>query len=115
MPDTKNVVIRFSSDTMGRGDDELGERLAASFINVLAEIHPNPGAMVFYNRGVFLCSEGSPVLDVLKEFSERGVPLLCCGTCLNHFELNDKLVVGSTSNMVEITQTMLSADMVIPL
>ncbi len=100
---------------MGRGDDELGARLAASFVNVLAEIHPDPAAIVFFNRGVYLCIADSPVLDILREFEARGVKLLCCGTCLNHFELNGDLAVGNTSNMVEITETMLAADLILPL
>jgi selenium metabolism protein YedF len=109
------IVIRISKDTMGVGDEELGRRLVASFLNVLAEVDKTPSAIVFFNRGVFLCLKDSPVLDVLGDLQQRGVVLLNCGTCLNHFEVSEKLSVGRESNMVEITETLLGAEKVIPL
>jgi selenium metabolism protein YedF len=109
------IVIRISKETMGVGDEDLGQRLVASFLNVLAEMDMTPSAIVFFNRGVFLCVKESPVLDVLEDLEQRGVLLLNCGTCLNHFEVAEKLSVGRESNMVEITETLLDADKVIPL
>jgi selenium metabolism protein YedF len=109
------IVIRISKDTMGVGDEDLGRRLVASFLNVLAEMDTTPSAIVLFNRGVFLSVQDSPVLDVLEDLEQRGVSLLNCGTCLNHFELGGKMMVGRESNMVEITETLLGADKVIPL
>ena len=38
----------------------------------------------------------------LERLAAAGTELLCCGTCLDWFDLKDKLVVGRASNMVEI-------------
>jgi hypothetical protein len=41
------------------------------------------------------------------------VPILVCGTCLNHFQLLEKKQVGEISNMLEIVIAMQVADKVI--
>ena len=38
----------------------------------------------------------------LGALSDVGVEILCCGTCLDWFDLKDDLSVGRESNMVEI-------------
>jgi intracellular sulfur oxidation DsrE/DsrF family protein len=45
----------------------------------------------------------------LKKLEKAGVQLLVCGTCLNYFEVKDKLEAGSISNMYDIMDTMSSA------
>jgi len=112
---SEKIVIRLSGDTMGRGDDELGKRLINSFLNVLNESSKTPEAVVLFNSGVKLACEGASTLEALNDLSEKGVTILNCGTCLNHFGLNKKLRVGKESNMYEITETMMNADKVIPL
>jgi len=62
--------------------------------------------MIFYNTGVKLALQGSETLDDIKELSAAGVEILVCGTCLNYFEVKDKLGVGVVSNMYDIAQTM---------
>jgi hypothetical protein len=47
-------------------------------------------------------AEGSPVLDLLRSLEERGVPLLVCLTCLNHYGLADKVKVGTVGGMPAI-------------
>ncbi len=108
-----NVVIQLSGECMGRGDDVLGYKLIKSFLNVLTETDITPTAIVLFNTGVKLACEGSEVIDVLRDMERGGVKLLCCGTCLNHFELKEKRLVGVESNMYDITNTMLQADKVV--
>jgi hypothetical protein len=38
-----------------------------------------------------------------------GVEVLVCGTCLDHFGINDKLAVGNVSNMYSIIETLSKA------
>ena len=45
--------------------------------------------------------------------AEQGVELLTCGTCLKHLGLEDKLQVGSVSNMYEIAEKMTGARVVV--
>ncbi|MDP8207787.1 MAG: sulfurtransferase-like selenium metabolism protein YedF [Candidatus Electryonea clarkiae] len=107
------MVIQLGSNGMGRGDAELGKKLMKSFLNVLQEVDEIPSAVVLFNTGVFLACEGSDVLEPLKDLEEAGVALLSCGTCINHFNLEDKLKVGKISDMFEITNTMINADKVV--
>ncbi len=107
------VVLQVVSDGMGVGDEALGGKLMTSFFNVLPETGELPEVAVFYNTGVRLLCEGSPVLDPLRELAGKGMRILACGTCLNHFELKDQLAVGEESNMFAISQALLTARSVV--
>ncbi|HOO39553.1 MAG TPA: sulfurtransferase-like selenium metabolism protein YedF [Deltaproteobacteria bacterium] len=103
------LVIVIGSDTMGRGDDELGSVLMKSFIHTLLETSPQADSIIFFNTGVRLAIQGSEVLEDLKTLTERGVKILVCGTCLGFFEIKDRLAAGIVSNMYDITETMTGA------
>ncbi len=98
----ENFVITIQSEHMGRGDDKLGKVLIKSFIYTVRETKPYPNTILFFNSGVKLTVEGSEVLDDLKALEEAGVEIISCGTCLDYFNLKDKLEVGSISNMYTI-------------
>ena len=110
-----NLVIQLANEGMGRGDEVLGKRLMNTFLHVLTEASIQPNAIVLFNSGVKLACEGSAVLDELNELEQKGITILACGTCLNHFELSKKIKVGRESNMVEITEAMINADRIVPL
>lgn len=102
-------VIVFAADKMGRGNEELGSVLIRAFLHTIAGQAEKPDVMIFYNTGVKLTVLGSEVLDDLKELASAGVEILVCGTCLNYFEIKDKLAVGVVSNMYDIAGTMSNA------
>ena len=102
-------VIVISADKMGRGNDELGYVLIRAFLHTISLQAEKPDVMIFYNTGVKLTVQGSEVLDDLKQLENEGVQLLVCGTCLNYFEIKDKLAAGTVSNMYDIVETMSSA------
>ena len=103
------LVIVISADKMGRGNDELGYVLIRAFLHTIALQAEKPDVMIFYNTGVKLTVHGSEVLEDLKQLESAGVQLLACGTCLNYFEIKDKLAAGTVSNMYDIVETMSSA------
>lgn len=109
------IVLAVSSDTMGRGDDDLGQLLLRNHLHALCEVTPRPDVIVFLNGGVRLAIEGSPVLDDLRALAGQGVRMLLCGTCLGHFDLKERVAVGEVSNMYTISETMLQAAKVISL
>lgn len=109
------MVLAVMSDKYGLGDDELGSTLMTAFINVLDQIEPLPATIIFANSGVFLSTEGSPLIESLKSLQGLGVELLSCGTCLQFYGLKDKLVVGEVSNMYTITERMFRASRVVRL
>jgi selenium metabolism protein YedF len=109
------LVLVISEDRMGRGSPELGGILMRSFFHTLGEIEPRPDVIIFFNAGVWLVAADSPVLEDLCSLEASGISLLVCGTCLDYFELRDRLAVGRVSNMYEIAETMLSAGKVVML
>ncbi len=112
-PLAKGTVLVISSDVMGSGDEALGRLLMKGFLYAMVEQEKQPEMILFYNSGVFLTTEGSGVLDDLREMERRGVRLLTCGTCLNHYGRLEKLQVGEVTNMYEIAQCMMQAERII--
>jgi len=98
----EDLTVAFTSNTMGKGNDELGKILMKSFIYTVSETEPLPKTMVFYNGGVRLTCQGSEVLDDLKKLEAAGVEIISCGTCLDFLKLKEDLRVGSISNMYTI-------------
>lgn len=107
------VVVFIRSDTIGRGDDELGANLMMNHLHQLSKADRAPDVIILMNAGVKLVVEGSEVLGDFQEFEKKGTTILVCGTCLNFFNIAEKQKVGKASNMVEITNTLLSAGKVI--
>lgn len=94
---TKNFII--SSNKIGSGDEKLGEILIKSFFYTLSEREIKPKNIFFVNSGVFLTVSGSPILDEIKKIEQAGTNIFSCGTCLDFYNLKDKLVVGKIGNM----------------
>lgn len=107
------TVLAISSDTMGRGNDELGAILIKSFLHTLGEAETKPDVILFFNTGVKLAIMGSEVIEDLRSLSQTGVKILVCGTCLGYFEAKDKLAAGMISNMYDIAETMLGAGKIV--
>ena len=74
-----------------------------------------PGAICFYTDGVKLVVEGSPYLDLLRQLEAQGVHLVVCTTCLKHFDLYDKVAVGTVGGMGDILSAQWTAEKVITL
>jgi selenium metabolism protein YedF len=109
------LVLVIPSETMGRGDDELGGILIRGFFHAVGQVAPQPDTIIFFNSGVKLVVEGSPVLEDLRALADQGVELLACGTCLGHYGLKEKVAVGVVSNMYTIAETLLRAGKVVHL
>jgi len=108
-----NYIIAITSDKMGEGDEVLGKLLITNFIKALKDLEKLPQKMVFYNRGVMLATDTSPVIDHLKDLEKMGVELLLCATCVDHYSLGTKISTGTLSNMYSIAETMASAGNII--
>jgi selenium metabolism protein YedF len=109
-PAACNLVYVIGSDSMGRGNDELGWALLQTYIATIKEITPLPQRILFYNGGVKLVATAGKALEALQALEKKGVRILSCGTCLEFFKLEKSLQVGTTTNMYEIMDSMASAD-----
>jgi len=106
-------VILITGQYLGRGDDALGKILMKSFLYTLAQMKDTVTTLIFINSGVALTSQGSEVLDHLLELEQSGIEILSCGTCLDFYNLKNKLMVGQVSNMYSILERISAADKVI--
>lgn len=107
-----NVFV-IAANTMGKGDDELGEVLMKAFIHTIFDLDYTPDTLIFYNTGVRLAAKGSDVLDDLQKLEEQGVEILVCGTCANFFNIKEDICVGIISNMYDIAGTMSRAGRIV--
>lgn len=100
-------TILITSDAIGSGDAELGALLMRGFVNTLLEASNPPERLILMNGGVRLAIEGSASLGSLSRLAALGVEILACGTCLDFYRVKDRLAVGRTSNMFEISEILL--------
>ena len=108
-----SIVIVITSDKLGQGAEELGKVLMKSYTYALTETTPLPKAVLFLNSGVKLTVEGSEVLKNIKKLEDSGVEIVSCGTCLDFYQLKEKLQLGIVGNMYSIIEKMNSAGKVI--
>ena len=104
----KFMVI--TSETLGKGDDELGAILMRVFLTCLGQGDEVPEVLGLMNGGVKLACEGSPVLEELKKIEERGVKVRACGTCLDFFDIREKLMVGDAGKMPDTVAGLMTAE-----
>ncbi len=108
-----SAVVLITGDRFGTGDKQLGEILMKAFLNTLWDTEPGPEKIIFINDGVWMTTEGSEVLDALNLLEKAGVEILSCGTCLDYYNLREKLKVGQITNMKATVASLLAADKVI--
>ena len=101
-------IVLITRETLGEGDAELGRRLMGSFLRKLCLNDPLPEEIIFYNTGVKLLAEGSPVLDALERLSKKGVQLTACGTCVAHFGLQRVIEPVRVGDMAGIIGRLMS-------
>lgn len=112
MEQSKTLVL-ITTETLGRGDDELGARLMENFLLSLPELGPSLWRIVLLNGGVRLAATDGKCLETLKTLEKNGVSILVCGTCLNFFHLLEAKQVGETTNMMDVVTSLSLADKVI--
>lgn len=109
---SEGKVYFFKSDKLGKGEDELGNVLIKGFLHTLLELDPLPKKLIFMNSGVRIVTENEDAIDSLKKLEDKGVTILSCGTCLDYYDLEDKLDVGEISNMYEIVESLNSSNVI---
>lgn len=115
MPKNENVLLQVNSYGMGGSDELLGLKLISNYFRLSLEDNRLPKIIVFYNGGVKLICEGSPVIEILKVAEAQGIKLLACKTCLEHYGLLDKVEVGMGGTMMDIITLQSNASKVITL
>lgn len=111
----KNILLQITQNGMGRGDEALGIQLIENYLILINEESDLPKFIALYNGGVKLISTGSPVVEMIKTLEKKGVKVIACKSCLNHFGLMDKIEAGTVGTMMDIIALQKIADKVINL
>src|SRR5215208_3483550 len=100
----RDTVILVTSNGMGKADEKLQLTLIGKYFDLLLQNGNLPAAICFYTEGVKLVCENSPVIEQLQTLESKGVRLIVCATCLNYFELQEKVQVGIVGGMGDILE-----------
>lgn len=110
----QSIVVLINRDGMGETEDrELQQRLIKTYLSLLIDSGMLPAIICLYADGIKLVIEGSSVLDQFQELEAKGVHIVVCKTCLDHFQLADKLQVGVVGGMTDIIAAQWAASKVI--
>jgi selenium metabolism protein YedF len=104
----QDLMLFLGSAHVGDGEPDLGDKLMDSFLKVLLDSGRIPDRIVCMNSGIFLTTDGSPVIESLRKFEELGSEILSCSTCLAYFKREDKLLIGKPTNMKDTVRAMLN-------
>ena len=107
------TFLYLSANTMGSGDDTLGQKLLLSFLQKLAESDEKVDVIGCANSGILLTTAGSDALPALEKLADKGARIATCGTCLDHHGMRDKLAIGQVGTMEQTVAIMTLADKVI--
>jgi sulfur relay (sulfurtransferase) complex TusBCD TusD component (DsrE family) len=111
----KTYAVMLNRDGMGQAEAELRHKLITTYLTMLLEGEALPAAVCLYAEGVRLGCAGSPVIELLRRLSDKGVPVILCSTCLGYFDLREKVQVGIVGGMHDIIEVQMRVDKVITL
>jgi hypothetical protein len=109
----KNTVILVSKNGMGTAEELLQHTLFGKYLDLLLQGGDPPNAICFYTEGVRLVCKGSPFIEQLQQLETKGVRLIICSTCLNYYDLTDKVQTGIVGGMGDIIEAQIKAEKVI--
>lgn len=96
-------IMILNADTLGKGDEHLGRILMKAFVNTIENLDNLPSKIICYNAGVKLLTLGNDTASTLdKLHKDRGITIMACGTCVDFYDLNGKLIDHKVVNMLNI-------------
>lgn len=101
-----STLVFLTGDLLGHGDDVLGGKLMLNFLTTLPEMGTDLWRIVMVNGAVRMSTPEHACFERLKVLEGKGVDILVCGACLEHFGLTAKRAVGQTTNMLDIVTSM---------
>ena len=107
-----SYVVALAADTIG-SDEALGRVLVHGLLETLKAIEPMPTHLILYSRGVLLAMEDAATLPALQAIAQRGIVILLCGTCVDHFDKKQAVRVGEIANMLTLLEIQLAAGKVL--
>jgi hypothetical protein len=110
---TAVVLSKTHLGSVPSDDIAFGEEMLDKFLHTMEREELRPFAICLYTDGVRLACDGSPTLLGLELLSGLGVKVLLCGSCVERFELTDRVKVGEIATMKDIVTILSSASRVL--
>jgi len=102
-------AVLITRKTIGEENSLLGEVLMKGFLGTLSQINTVPSVMALMNEGVKLALKNTASMEHLAILEKKGVKILVCGTCTNHFGITSDIGAGVISNMFEISEALIAS------
>lgn len=97
----RGKVIFLNEEQCGSGP--IGKSLLAKFLGAALSLDEKPVKVICVNNAVRITTNrGHECFEAIKKLNEAGAEILSCGSCLEGYELVDKLAIGEISNAYEI-------------
>ncbi len=97
-----NDVVLIGSESLGTGDDKLGQLLMANFLRITGDKPVLPKYIILWNSGVKIATPRSGAMVHLQNLADKGVTVISCGTCVEFFDLASEMKVGAVEGMSSI-------------
>lgn len=107
------TFLYLNSDRIGQGDDELGRRLLSLFLQKLLASEVKVDFVACLNGGALLTTEEGPALEALRALEARGATVTTCGTCLDHLQRRERLLLGAVGGMQQTVELFAAAERII--
>ena len=110
---SSGLTVVIKSHCMGDGEEEIGKLLMKAYISTLPELDNIPDNIVLYNSGVFAVCKDSSTEEFFQQLERKGTKIYICGTCINYYQLKEKIQMGTVSNMMEISSILAASPRVL--
>jgi len=101
----QKVFMVISSDVMGKEED-IGKVVIKNFFETVKATKEIPHTFFFINAGVKLTTLDEEIAAILKDIESLGTEIYSCGTCLKHYDLEDKIKVGHRGASTQVVEAL---------
>ncbi len=113
MPTNQNLLILIKSAGFGEGEPDLSNTLLNNFFKSFFKVNVFPDKIIFLNNAIFLTTTESTTLEILHKLEIHGCQILSCGTCLDYYQRQDQLKIGTVTNMQDTVEAITNYQKVI--
>ncbi len=108
---TAGKTLFLKSDKIGEG--ELGSILVKGFLEAISQQEVLPKTIICVNSAVLLTTTNdNEIIKIFKTIEEKGVKIFSCGTCLDFYNIREKLVIGEAGNAMDTIKNLLTEEIV---
>ncbi len=111
----KNLVLVFTSDAIGVGNELLGKKLMLHLLQSVVNGSHKPRAIILLNGAVRMASGRNDTIGRLTVLEEQGSKIMVCVSSAEEYGIIDNINVGFVASMDEIVESLMTALKVITL